>query len=309
VRSPWLCSASSSARAARRRAPRERCARAAPRSEAALLERVDRLARALELAELGPGARGDRVRLGCCTPRARERLLRERHRLLVLPALEVDPRELERRFGLGVVRAHRLAQLGDRAVPVAEVARGEPGEEARGGVVRPRAHALLELRERAGRVALREQDPPAQQLRVVGAGEAVGDRARAVELADVDQRVGEHEAHALVAAAGQLDDLLDRRERAVRLATRAVERREQVPRAGRLEAVDRLEQHLLGLVGLVDRLQPRGEALAQVEALGRRRDRVAPQAGAALADRRRCRRTARWLITTVSVGLRFAQSS
>jgi len=216
--------------------------------------------------------------LGAAAPA--QRLVRERDRLWVLAALEVDPRELERRVGLGVVRAHGLAQLRDRAIPVAEIARRESGEEAREALF---ATSGCPGRTRRARrpVALRQQDPAAQELRVIGARETIRHGARAVEIAHVDQRVGEHETHALVIAAGELGDLLDRRQRAMRFAARSVERREQIPHAHRFEVVGGVEQHLLGLAGPIDRLQPRGEPLAQLELIGRRRHRVAPEGRAA----------------------------
>src|SRR5439155_18372295 len=114
--------------------------------EPALLERLDRLARAIELAERRERARRERIGLRLLHAAAPvQRFVREHDRLLVLPALEVDPRQLERRVRLGVVGSHRLAQLRDRAVIIAEITRGEPGQEARRSVVRPRPDTLLEL--------------------------------------------------------------------------------------------------------------------------------------------------------------------
>ena len=249
---------------------------------------------------------------GCCTPpRPESACCANATASLVLRALEVDARELERRVGLGVVGAHRFAQLRDRAIPVAEVARGEPGEEARGGVVRPRAQTLLELRERAGRVALRQQDPPAQELCVVGARRARRPPrcARSNSPMSISASASMKRTRSSPPPVSLTTSSIAASARCGSRA-RAVERREQVPGAGRFEAVDRLEQHLLGLVGLIDRLQPRGETLAQVEALGRRRDRVAPQARCRARGRRRCRRSpTRWLSHHRVGGLALAQSS
>ena len=103
---------------------------------------------------------------------------RELDRLGPLAALVVDAREHARRLGGGVVDAHGLAQLRDRAVEVAELARGESRQVASAGVVGPVADALLERLERRLRIAALELDAAADQLRVGRLLELLGHASR-----------------------------------------------------------------------------------------------------------------------------------
>src|SRR5690606_36705709 len=188
--------------------------------------RERRLEREAGLAQRGDAAAGgvveaqgrlrldrDAMRLGAGAAAPPEEQARGLERLAMRAARGLERRERERGVGGARVGAHRLAQFGDRARLVAELAGGEAREVARARVVGPAPQARVEGLERAARVAARERDAAAQQLaerRLLEAGEqGLG----LVEPAEVAEQVAAQEEQRLVAMRPRALGLLDRGER------------------------------------------------------------------------------------------------
>ena len=162
-------------------------------------------------------AHADGIDVGRLDARALHGGARELDGLAPLAALEVEAGEHARGIGGGVVDAHGLAQLRDRAVEVTELPGGEPGQVARAGVVGPIADALFERRERRLGISALELDAAANQPCVRRLLEILGHLFGAVELFEIDQHVGVREAQLVALVARELEHLLDRGERLLRL--------------------------------------------------------------------------------------------
>jgi hypothetical protein len=190
-------------------------------------QRRRRRARVAPLLDRGERAHADDQGVGGDAAGLAQGHARGLDRVRPLAALIVEAREHARRVGTDVVDAHGLAQLGDRAVVVAELACGHPRQVTRARVVGPVADALLERIQGGPGVTALELDPATDQLRVGRLLQLLRHLLGAIELVEIDQQVGMDEAQPIARVADEIDHLLAS-ERLLRFTHPSVVVREQV---------------------------------------------------------------------------------